>query len=136
MTRGPKMKCATSLEKAFVNALNSAPAGWPLDMRRQSLSWLLSLLLLLVQPGAVLHELSHLSHGTVSAGASLHPDGDALESGSCPTCNAFSQVTNAVSSAPPHVPVSIGGRLGAVDPNYAIVCVDNPTPRIRGPPQV
>jgi hypothetical protein len=105
-------------------------------MRRSSLSWLLSLLLLLVQHGAVLHELSHLSHGSVAAGASLHPDGHALDGGSCPTCNAFSQVANPVSSHTSGLSVSLGASLCVPDSSYAVVGTDVPTPRSRGPPQV
>ena len=40
-------------------------------VRRSTLSWLLSLLLVLVQQGAVLHELSHLSHCDPTGGTTL-----------------------------------------------------------------
>jgi len=105
-------------------------------MRRTSLAWVLSLLLLLAQHGAVLHELSHLSHGAVTAGASLHPGGHALDGESCPTCHAFSQVTNPVSASPAHLAVSAAAILGAADLDNAIVSANAPVPRSRGPPQV
>jgi hypothetical protein len=105
-------------------------------MRRRSLSWLLSLLLLLTQHGAVLHELSHFSHGSVTAGASLHTDGNALDSASCPTCHAFSQAGNAVSSNPAGLAVSLAEGFCVPDPHYGIASTDAPPPRSRGPPQV
>jgi len=105
-------------------------------MRRRSLSWLLSLLLLLTQHGAVLHELGHLSHESAAAGASLHSDGQALDSGSCPTCHAFSQVANPVSSNSTGLSVSLAASLCVPDTGYAIVGTDAPLPRSRGPPQV
>jgi hypothetical protein len=50
-------------------------------MRRSYLSWLLSLLLVLVQHGAVLHELGHLSHIEPSAGTTVHVDLQSLDRG-------------------------------------------------------
>ena len=105
-------------------------------MRRSSLSWLLSLLLVLVQHGAVLHGLSHLSHREGDSGASVAADLQALDGGSCLTCAAYAQVAN---------PVAVGGGTPAVcpaellptpEPSYGIVGADAPTPRSRGPPQV
>jgi hypothetical protein len=101
-------------------------------MRRSSLSWLLSLLLVLVQHGAVLHELGHLSHSDGTSGAVLR----ALNSGFCPTCEAFAQVTNPAAAAAHAVAVCPAAFLPTPDPCYAIVGADTPTPRSRGPPSV
>jgi hypothetical protein len=105
-------------------------------MRRSSLAWVLSLLLLLVQHGAVLHEISHLSQESVAAGANLHPDGQARDVGSCPTCHAFSQVANPVASTCTGPSVSLVTSLCVAHPGYGIVGTDAPPPRSRGPPQV
>jgi hypothetical protein len=104
-------------------------------MSRRSLTWLLSLFLLLAQHGALLHELGHLSHGS-AAGASLQAAGDVLDSGSCPTCHAFSQVANPVGAHVAGLSLSLAAIACAPEPLYAIVAVDPPPPRSRGPPQV
>jgi hypothetical protein len=105
-------------------------------MRRLSISWLASLLLLLAQHGALLHELSHHAHGTQTAGATLTGDGQALEGGLCLTCEAFSHVTNPATAGAPHVPLSPPAVVPSLDPSYAVVAANAPTPRSRGPPQV
>jgi hypothetical protein len=105
-------------------------------MRRLSLSWLASLLLLLAQHGALLHELSHLARGTQTAGATLAGNGHSLEGGLCLTCEAFSQVTNPASAAATCVPLSPPAVIPTPDPSYAVVAANAPTPRSRGPPQV
>ena len=68
-------------------------------MHRRYLTWVLSLLLLLTQHGAVLHELSHLSHGTATHGAMLDLSDQLPDNGTCPTCLAFSQITNPASAS-------------------------------------
>jgi hypothetical protein len=104
-------------------------------MRRLSLSWLASLLLL-AQHGALLHELSHHAHCTQTAGATLHGDGQPLEACLCLTCEAFAQIANPATAAAVHVAASPPGLVPAPAPHYAIVAADAPTPRSRGPPQV
>jgi hypothetical protein len=104
-------------------------------MSRRSLTWLLSLFLLLAQHGAVLHELSHLSQGS-TAGASLHADGHALDSGACPTCHAFSQIASPVAAHAAGLSLPLAAIVRVPEPGYAIVAVDPPPPRSRGPPQV
>jgi hypothetical protein len=105
-------------------------------MRRSPLSWLLSLLLVLVQHGAVLHGLSHLSHGEAESGATIRADLHALDGGSCLTCAAYAQIAN---------PVAVSGGVPAVcpaellptpEPCYGNTGADAPTPRSRGPPLV
>jgi hypothetical protein len=105
-------------------------------MHRRSLSWVLSLLLLLTQHGAVLHELSHLSHGTTSHGAMLDRNDQLLENGTCPTCQAFSQVANPATASAVVLAFCPAAFISTLDPAYAIVGAELPTPRSRGPPQV
>jgi len=105
-------------------------------MRRLCFSWVVSLLLLLAQHGALLHELSHFSHGAQSSGATLQQDGQSLESGLCLTCQAFSQVTNPAAAAALHVPLAPAALIATPDPRFAIVAANAPTPRSRGPPHV
>lgn len=105
-------------------------------MHRLGLSWLASLLLLIAQHGALLHELSHHTHGTQTGGATLTRGGQALENGLCLTCEAFSQVTNPATAGVAHVPLSPPPVIRSPDPSYAVVAANAPTPRSRGPPQV
>jgi hypothetical protein len=103
-------------------------------VRRLSLAWVLSLLLVFAQHWAVLHELGHLSHGDRGDAPSLRADlhfGD----GPCATCAAFAQVTNPASGAFNVLAASAAVYLPTPDPIYAIVAADTPTPRNRGPPQ-
>jgi len=104
-------------------------------MHRRSFSWVLSLLLLLTQHGAVLHELSHLSHGTSTHGAILDQNDPLADSGSCPTCQAFSQVANPATASTLVVAFCAAALISSPEPSYAIVGAENPTPRSRGPPQ-
>jgi len=105
-------------------------------MRRASLSWLLSLLLVLVQHGAVLHELGHLGQGQHTSGPALHTDLQAAGTAVCPTCEAYAQIANPVGTSAHAVPVVAATLLRTPDPGCAIRGADVPTPRSRGPPQV
>jgi hypothetical protein len=105
-------------------------------MQRRSLSLVLSLLLLFAQHGAVLHELSHLSHGTSSHGSVLRASQPLLDNETCATCHAFSQVANPGTAAPAVFADFLPALVSSVEPSYAIVGIDTPTPRSRGPPQV
>jgi hypothetical protein len=104
-------------------------------MRRSSVSWLLSLLLLFAQCGAVLHELGHLSEAQRSHGATLSAG---LDAGSpfCATCEAYGQFANPAGASVHafHVPPPV--LLPTAAPVYGSVGVDVPTPRSRGPPPV
>jgi hypothetical protein len=102
-------------------------------VRRLSLPWVLSSLLVLAQQGAVLHELGHLSqHGDRGAPALR---ADAGTSNACPTCEAFAQVANPASGAAHALSASAPVYLPTPAPVYAIVAADTLTPRSRGPPQ-
>jgi hypothetical protein len=105
-------------------------------MRRSSLSWLLSLLLVLVQHGAVVHELGHLSHAERASGPVLRADVQPLERGLCLTCEAFAQIANPAAAGASAVAVCPAALLPTRDPCYAVIGADTPAPRSRGPPQV
>ncbi|HEY2275889.1 MAG TPA: hypothetical protein VGH61_10335 [Steroidobacteraceae bacterium] len=102
-------------------------------MRRLSLPWILSLLLVFAQHGAVLHELGHLSHGDRGSAPAVraHLPSDAI----CTVCEAFAQVANPASGAAHTLCASAPVYLPTPAPSYAIVAADSPTPRSRGPPQ-
>jgi hypothetical protein len=102
-------------------------------MRRLSLPWVLSLLLVFAQQGAVLHELEHLSTGERAAGAALRAQLPA--GGPCATCEAFAQLANPVSGTAHTLSASAPVYLPTPAPVYAIIAADTPTPRSRGPPQ-
>ena len=102
-------------------------------MRRLSLPWLLSLLLVFAQQGAVLHELGHLSLGDRTQGSALRAQLPA--DGSCATCEAFAQVANPASGASSTLVASAAVYLPVPAPLYAIIAAATPTPRSRGPPQ-
>ena len=104
-------------------------------MRRPSLALLLSFLLVFVQHGAVLHELSHLSHTDPASGAALHADTHGLNTAYCPSCEGFAQIAHPAAAGVPAMAVCPSGYLSALDPSYAILAVNTPTPRSRGPPQ-
>jgi hypothetical protein len=106
------------------------------NMHRRSLTWVLSLLLLFAQHGAVLHELSHLSHGTTIHGAMLDLTEQQPDNGACPTCQAFSQIANPATASAIVLAFSPVALTPVLHPSYAIVGAEIPTPRSRGPPQV
>jgi len=102
-------------------------------MRRSSLAWILSLLLVLAQHGALLHGIGHLSHGDRSAGATI----EALtDGGPCAACEAFAQVANPAVAAADSLAASLPGLLPTPEPRDAVAGADVPTPRSRGPPQI
>jgi len=105
-------------------------------MRRSSLTWLLSLLLVLVQHGAVLHELGHLGHGERTAGTTLRADIQSLDRGLCLTCEAFAQIANPAAGWVSDIPVCPAALVPTPGPCYAVIGADTPAPRSRGPPQV
>jgi hypothetical protein len=104
-------------------------------MRRSSLSWLLSLLLVLVQHGAVVHGLSHLRHAAAESGATVRAELQALDGGACLTCEAYAQIVNPVAASGGSPAVCPAELLPTPEPCYAITRADAPTPRNRGPPQ-
>jgi len=103
-------------------------------MRRSSIAWILSLLLVLVQHGAVLHELGHLSHGRHGAGAVARADAQPGTAGICQSCEGYAQVANPAAGTAASVPLDPAGFISAPDPSHPIAGADSPTPRSRGPP--
>ncbi len=103
-------------------------------MRRLPVSWVLSLLLVFAQTGAVLHEIGHLT-SSQHAGATLRAQ-PLNDNATCPTCESFAQVATPASGAAPSLAASPAGLLPTPDLQYVIVAADVPTPRSRGPPQV
>jgi hypothetical protein len=102
-------------------------------MRRLSLPWVLSLLLVFAQNGVVLHELGHLSHGQ-PGGATLRAE--PLKGGAaCPTCESFAQVASPASGATPSLVTCPTGPLPTWEPCTTFVGAHSLTPRSRGPPQ-
>jgi hypothetical protein len=93
----------------------------------------LSLLLLLTQQGAVLHELGHICHiGTQDV--SVHAASDSLSERTCELCLAFSQLAHPASHTI-HVPllVPVAAIIGA-GTHCSITPAELPTVRSRGPP--
>ena len=103
-------------------------------MRRLSLPWVLSLLLVFAQHGAVLHELGHLGHHGDRGAPALRADVQIVD-GACSTCAAFAVVANPASGAVNTLAASAAVYLPTPTPAYAIVAAESPTPRNRGPPQ-
>jgi hypothetical protein len=103
-------------------------------VRRLSIAWLLSLLLVFAQHGAVLHELGHLSQGDRGHAPALRADVQVMD-GVCSTCAAFAVVANPASGAANTLAASAAVYLPTPAPVYAIIAADTPTPRSRGPPQ-
>ena len=123
--------------------LNSAPViGLPVvNMRRVSLAWVVSLLLVLAQHGVLLHQLGHLGHagsagGATSAGTTLFADLQALDNGPCLTCEAFAQIANQVAAHAAVIDSCSPPLLTPPELRYSLTDCDAPTPRSRGPPQV
>jgi hypothetical protein len=102
-------------------------------MRRSSLAWILSLLLVFAQHGALLHGIGHLSHSDRTTGATI---GALAESNLCPACEAFAQVANPAFAAAETLVLPLPGLLPTAEPRSPVVGTDTPTPRSRGPPQV
>lgn len=105
-------------------------------MRRASLSWLLSLLLVLAQQGAMLHGLGHLSHASHAGGGTALTAVNAQDSSPCATCEAFAQVANPASGGSLELPLVLAPPGAVPAPRYSILVADTPTARSRGPPQI
>lgn len=95
----------------------------------------MSLLLVLVQQGAVLHELGHLGHGDRDGTPALRTGDLQSHHATCPTCEAFAQVANPASGAASTLAAAPAVYLPIPAPIYAILAADTLTPRSRGPPQ-
>ncbi len=103
-------------------------------MRRSSFAWVLSLLLVCAQHGAVLHELGHLSHGGHAPGAVLLADVQPASGVVCQSCEAYAQVANPAAGAPLSLPLDPAAFIRTPEGCCAIADGDALTPRSRGPP--
>jgi hypothetical protein len=101
--------------------------------RRLYIAWILSLLLVFAQCGALLHELGHLSHAghAGTPAAALY----ATDDGACPTCEAYAQIANPAGAVTVVLAACPAEFLPTPDPCDSIAGADAPTPRSRGPPQ-
>jgi len=108
----------------------------PVNMRRLGLSWVLSLLLVFVQQGALLHEISHLQQSLQRAGETLRADTGRTGNAPCLTCEAFSQAASPALGGSPPITPSSAVFLPTIYASHTAAGVEVPTPRSRGPPQV
>jgi len=104
-------------------------------VRRLSLPWVLSLLLVFAQHGAVLHELGHLSHGGEHGARAALIAQQTADSNTCPTCEAFAQVANPAGGNASTLAASVAVYLPTPAPVLRVIAADTLTPRSRGPPQ-
>jgi hypothetical protein len=106
-------------------------------IRKFRLSFLLPILLVLAQQGAILHELGHLrSVATVAApkGQFNAEDQDQLPGKPCEKCLVYTQLAGAVT---PHVPEFVSPVLTYdfnLQAELAQRFTDVPSARSRGPP--
>jgi hypothetical protein len=100
-------------------------------MRKLHISLAVSLLLLLAQQGAVLHEMSHIVRvGQMDA----RVQADTLADKTCELCLAYSQLANPASHSI-HMPLFEPSACAAgANPRYPATPADSPTARSRGPP--
>jgi hypothetical protein len=104
-------------------------------MRRLSLSWLLSLLLVFAQHGAVLHELGHLGHASHPSGATL-TELQPQDNGLCSTCEAYAQVANPAAGGAVDLPACPPAFTVLPGACFQFHGADAPTARSRGPPLI
>jgi hypothetical protein len=101
-------------------------------MRKLHISLGLALLLLLAQYGAVLHEVSHISHAGANVRAQVHAD-IALDR-SCQLCLAYSQVANPAGNAVNVACLEPSSCAAGATPPCSVIPRDVLAPRSRGPP--
>jgi len=100
-------------------------------MRKLHISLALSLLLLLAQQGAMLHELSHLARaGSTAAGLQADSSFDKA----CELCLAFSQLGHTAGATGHAVHFEPSAHAVRAIPRSAATPADVPTARSRGPP--
>jgi len=92
----------------------------------------ISLLLLFVQQGAVLHEVGHIVRVASTTEARFHADTQLSKT--CDLCLAFSQVANPAVNTVAIAAFEPYSCLAVPTPACAATPRDIPTPRSRGPP--
>jgi len=91
--------------------------------------------LLLVQQGMVLHELSHAYYTTQHSGSHLSGGQHGQDTEHCPLCRSFAQVGASVCGADQSLDLPPAARLRVPDRVYSIIGAKAPTARSRGPPK-
>lgn len=104
-------------------------------MRRSSVAWLLALLLVIAQQGAVLHGLGHLSHAAGHSGARLE-ELTASDGGQCASCDGFAQVANPAGTSGNSIALAPTRLAAPGTPCPAFLAAEALNPRSRGPPLV
>ena len=103
------------------------------------LALLLSLMLLLVQQGALLHELSHHTRPLMQASLQARHNDAATQPGGdepCELCLAFAQIASASTPTLPVLVLLSGIAFEAAKPTPDdVVMTEHPSARNRGPPQ-
>jgi hypothetical protein len=92
-------------------------------------------LLLLVQQGAVLHELSHVYYTAQHCGAQLSNDQQRPDTEHCPVCRSFAQVGASICGADHCLDLAPAAQLRVPASVYSIIGAKAPTARSRGPPE-
>ena len=103
-------------------------------MRKLLLTFVLPLILLFSQQGAVVHELSHLTDAVARAAAGEGSSGHQASDLQCEACLAFAHLAGAVTA---HVvpPALLSFSFQVPDnESPAFSAADAPTARSRGPP--
>ena len=101
-------------------------------MRKLHISLGLALLLILVQSGAVLHEVSHIIRVGTNVHTQMHA-GTALDK-TCQLCLAFSQASNPVGNSVDVVHFEPASCAASSAPPCSVIPRDVLAPRSRGPP--
>jgi hypothetical protein len=101
-------------------------------MRKLHISIGISLLLLLAQQGAVLHEMTHMVR--VGGHAEARLQADTLLEKTCELCLAYSQVANPAGNSVQVAQFEPSACAAGSNPPCAVTPAAVPTPRSRGPP--
>jgi hypothetical protein len=94
-----------------------------------------ALVLLLVQQGAALHELSHVYYTAQHSGAQLSGDQQLPDNEHCPLSRSFAQVGASVCGSDHSLDLAPAAQLRVPDRVYSIIGAKAPTARSRGPPE-
>jgi hypothetical protein len=105
-------------------------------MRRPRLAFILPILLLLAQHGAVMHQLSHAYYSSHAPGTELTQDQQLPDDAVCVTCHAFGQLAHTICGSLTSPVLPLASLLRVPDRVYSIIGAKAPTARSRGPPQV
>jgi hypothetical protein len=93
--------------------------------------FLLSIVLLCAQQGAMLHELGHIYRNSAPA---ITAGGNVTDGKVCETCLAFAQIANPATGTLHVAPIVRSIHERSAEPEYSITAASAPAPRSRGPP--